>query len=121
MSNYSEIIHIESLRKQLLNQIEVLDNQIANLNQSVKQKGLEINQSQIENTLNTGKFQNQLKASEIEVLVLSIVMTRLLLDSVLYLVPVPPFVFESIVLNRWILVSSTSTTVDENQVRWLLH
>jgi hypothetical protein len=67
MSNFSEIIHIESLRKQLLNQIEALDNQIANLNQSVKAKGLEVNLSQIENAADIFKYQNELKASEIEV------------------------------------------------------
>jgi hypothetical protein len=70
MSNFSEIIHVESLRKQLLNQIEVLDNQILNLNQSVKQKGLEVNLSQIENAADIFKYQNELKSSEIELALL---------------------------------------------------
>jgi hypothetical protein len=70
MTNSSEIIHIESLRKQLLNQIEILDSQISNLNQSVKQNGLELNLSQIENAADIGKYQNELKASEIELALL---------------------------------------------------
>ena len=70
MSNFSEIIHVESLRKQLLSQIKVLDTQIANLNQSVNQKGLEINLSQIENANDIAKYRNELKASEIELALL---------------------------------------------------
>ncbi len=70
MSNFSEIIHVESLRKQLLNKIEVLDAQIANLNKSVKQKGLEVKLSQIESATDITKYRNELKASQAELALL---------------------------------------------------
>jgi hypothetical protein len=66
MTNFLEIIHIESIRKQLLKQIEILDEKILTLNKSIKQKGLETKQGQRENIADIFKYRNELKSCELE-------------------------------------------------------